>query len=162
MASGCTTVANSLGATRSAPNEFNILTKPPLVVPPEYNLRPPAAGESRPEDNYSSVIAREALLGDVDSAEPSRGEILLMNKANVGSAEPTVRLLIDGENSIEKKTTGFTDRVVFWRDGQAIDGQGSPLNPEEEALRLESLKEVTGGGEVTISSPRGGTKLPGL
>lgn len=162
MASGCTTMANALGATREAPNEFNILTKAPLVVPPEYNLRPPAAGEARPEDNYSSEAARKALLGDLDSAEPSQGEVLLMSKANVGSSDPAVRLMIDAENSVEQKTEGFTDRVIFWRDGQAVDGAGSPLNPEEEAVRLNSVNAVTGGGKVTISKRPTGTKLPGL
>ena len=158
----CTTLAKASGARKTTPNEFNILTKAPLVVPPEYNLRPPAAGESRLEDSYSSQVARDALLGDVDDAEPSRGEMVLMSKAGVGKADPAVRVLIDGQNSVEHKSNGFTDRVIFWRDGKAIDNEGNPLNPDTEAERLESVYKATGGGTVTISKRPNRGKLPGL
>jgi len=43
----CTTLAKASGARKTTPNEFNILTKAPLVVPPEYNLRPPAGGRPK-------------------------------------------------------------------------------------------------------------------
>ena len=76
--SACGTTTKALGITKNAPNEFNILTKAPLVVPPEYNLRPPQIGTSSAENNYSQKSAREALIGDVDAAEPSRGEVVLI------------------------------------------------------------------------------------
>jgi len=38
ITTGCTSTSRALGLEKSAPNEFNILTKAPLVVPPEYNL----------------------------------------------------------------------------------------------------------------------------
>jgi len=73
--SGCTTTSKALGLTKDAPNEFNILTKAPLVVPPEYNLRPPRVGESSSENNYSQKAAGDALIGDIAAAEPTCGEI---------------------------------------------------------------------------------------
>ena len=79
--SGCTRTSKALGLTKSTPNEFNILTKAPLVVPPEYNLRPPKIGESSAENNYTQKAAREALIGNIDVAEPSQGEIVLLSKA---------------------------------------------------------------------------------
>lgn len=159
---GCASAGKALGLTREGPNEFNILTKAPLVVPPEYKLRPPQVGEARAEESYSSEVAREAIMGDVDSAAPSQGEILLMSKAGAGRSDGTVRMLIDGDNSVERKSAGFTDRVVFWRDGQAVDGAGNPLDPDNEAKRLESVSSVTGGGKVAISKRPTGSKLPGL
>jgi len=164
IATGCTSTSRALGLQKSAPNEFNILTKAPLVVPPEYNLRPPAVGASSAENNYSERTAREALLGDVDSAEPSNGELALMAKAGVNSANPEIRLAIDGGNSVERKSNAFTDRVLFWRNGSIIDGDGNPvpIDPDVEARRLESINSASGGGEVTISKRPGGPKLPGL
>ena len=53
IATGCTSTSRVLGLEKSAPNEFNILTKAPLIVPPEYNLRPPAVGASSAENNYT-------------------------------------------------------------------------------------------------------------
>lgn len=160
--SACTQTTKALGLTKNAPNEFNILTKAPLVVPPEYNLRPPQIGTSNAENNYSQKSAREALIGDVDEAEPTRGEVVLMSKAGVGRANQEIRLEIDGSNSVERKSKSFSDQVLFWRDGKVIKPDGSPVDPEIEARRVESMQAATGGGEVTITKRPGGPKLPGL
>lgn len=159
---GCTQTTKALGITKNAPNEFNILTKAPLVIPPEYNLRPPQVGTSTVENNYTQKAAREALVGDIDAAEPTRGEIVLMSKAGVGNANQEIRLEIDGQNSVERKTEDFTDRVLFWRDGGVVNPDGSPLDNAVEAKRLESVRSATGGGEVEITRRPGGAKLPGL
>lgn len=161
---GCSSTSKALGLKKEAPNEFNILTKAPLVVPPEYNLRPPKIGESSSENNYSQQAARDALIGDVDSAEPTSGEIVLMRKAGVARANQEIRIEIDGQNSVERKSDGLANRILFWQDGQIIDNQGKivPLDPEDEARRLKSISSATGGGEVEITKRPGGPKLPGL
>ncbi len=158
----CASATKRLGLTTNAPNEFNILTKAPLVVPPEYNLLPPRIGESSSENNYTQQAARKALIGDIDPAEPTRGEIVLMTKAGVARANQEVRIEIDGENSVERKTDSFTDRILFWQNGSVKLPNGSPLDADLEAQRLESVMRATGGEQVTITrKPRGG-KLPGL
>jgi len=164
IATGCTTTSRALGLEKSAPNEFNILTKAPLIVPPEYNLRPPALGASSAENNYTQKSARDALIGDIDDADPSNGEIALMAKAGVNSANPEIRLEIDGSNSVERKSGSFTERVLFWRDGQVFDENGNPaqLDADVEARRVDSINAATGGGEVKITKRPGGPKLPGL
>jgi len=139
--SGCSSTSRALGLQKSAPNEFNILTKAPLIIPPEYNLRPPEVGAASAENNYSQRSAREALLGDVDDAEPTRGEIALMAKAGVNRANPEIRLAIDGQNSVERKSGGFSNRVLFWRDGTVRDADGNP---------------------AALDKRPGGAKLPGL
>ena len=164
LMTGCTSTSRALGLEKSAPNEFNILTKAPLIVPPEYNLRPPAVGASSAENNYTQKTAREARIGDIDDAKPSNGEIALMAKAGVNRANPEIRLEIDGANSVERKSEGFTDRLLFWQNGQILDENGNPvpLDADTEARRLESVNSATGGGNVTISKRPGGPKLPGL
>ena len=161
---GCSTASKALGLTKEAPNEFNILTKAPLVVPPEYNLRPPRAGESSAEDNYTQKAARDALIGNVDDAEPTRGEIVLMTKANVGRADEEIRMKIDGQNSVERKSSGLASRILFWRNGQVVDEAGNPvaLDAETEAARMRSIESATGGGKVEITKRPSGPKLPGL
>ena len=161
---GCQSTSKALGLTKNAPNEFNILTKAPLVIPPEYNLRPPRIGESSSENNYTQQAAREALIGNIDVAEPSRGEVVLMTKAGVGRANQEIRLEIDGQNSVERKSDSFADRVMFWQDGQVVNDKGEvmPLDPESEAKRMESINAATGGAEVVITKRPGGPKLPGL
>lgn len=158
----CSTATKAFGLKQSAPNEFNILTKAPLVVPPEYNLRPPRIGESSAEDNYTQKAAREALIGNIDDVEPSRGEMALLSKAGAPRANPEIRIEIDGQNSVERKTDSLTSRILFWENGQGKNPNGTPLDPEAEAARLEAIGAATGGGQVTITRKPGGAKLPGL
>ena len=159
---GCTSTSKALGLTKSTPNEFNILTKAPLVVPPEYNLRPPQIGESSSENNYTQKAAREALIGNIDPTEPSNGEIVLLSKAGVARANQEIRLVIDGENAVERKSKGFTDQVLFWRDGKAVTKEGQPLDAENEERRLRSVSTATGDQAVTITKRPSRAKLPGL
>ena len=159
---GCTQTTKALGIKKNAPNEFNILTKAPLVVPPEYNLRPPQIGTSSSENNYSQESAREALLGNIDEVEPTRGEVVLMSKAGVGSANPEIRLEIDGSNSVERKSRGFSDQVLFWKDGSSISSNSTPMDSDVEAKRLEAIISATGGKDVKITKRPGAAKLPGL
>lgn len=159
---GCAGTSKALGLTKSTPNEFNILTKAPLVVPPEYNLRPPKIGESSSENNYTQKAARDALIGNVDAAEPSQGEIVLLSKAGVARADQEIRLVIDGQNGVERKTKGFTDQVLFWREGRAVDAEGQPLDAETEERRLRAIDSSTGGQPVTITKRPARAKLPGL
>jgi len=95
-------------------------------------------------------------------AEPSRGEIILMTKAGVPQANQEVRLEIDGVNGVERKTAGFTDQILFWRDGSAKALDGTPLDAKNEAQRLRSIESATGGGEVKITKQPPFSKLPGL
>lgn len=162
LSTGCSSASKALGLTTQAPNEFNILTKAPLVVPPEYSLRPPRLGESSAENNYTQAAARQALIGDIDATEPSRGEMVLMSKAGVGRANQEIRVEIDGENSVERKTDSFANRVLFWQNGKIVTPDGSPLDPEVEAQRLRAVETATGGQPVTITRKPGSAKLPGL
>lgn len=46
------------------PDEFSVLKNPPLVVPPDYHLRPPG-DESELKDAFTpQEIAKRALFGD--------------------------------------------------------------------------------------------------
>ncbi len=162
VASGCSSAGKALGMTKTTPNEFNILTKPPLVVPPEYNLRPPKTGELNVEEKYATVAARKALLGEIDPAKPSQGESVLIAKAGGGRADPAVRVIIDGQNSIERKNRGFADRVIFWNNGKAVGPDGEPLDPDTEARRMKAINSATGGEPVQITRRPSRAKLPGL
>ena len=44
---GCQSTKQALGMSKVVPDEFRVVTMAPLVVPPEYSLRPPAPGEDR-------------------------------------------------------------------------------------------------------------------
>ena len=163
-ASACSSgVRQALGAEKTTPDEFRVVTIAPLTVPPEYNLRPPQPGELRPEDVYPDQQARRALFGDLDATEATDAEVLFAARAGAADANPNVRALIDGETAaVVRKNQGFADRILFWRDGTYTPRAAEPdaLTPEEA---LERVEAVTGGGEVEIIRRRSvRNKLPGL
>lgn len=50
-----------LGLTKKAPNEFMVTTRPPLSLPPEYDLRPvatPAAEESNLSADDAAFVSK--------------------------------------------------------------------------------------------------------
>jgi hypothetical protein len=170
--SGCTNTAAALGMTKVVPDEFRVVTKAPLAVPPDYSLRPPAPGQPRPQELQPESAARTALLGQRASQDRSQGEKLLASKAGGDKADPLVRYVVDDEfGEIAHKDPSFADRVLFWKknktDEQAAQSAkaagaetAAPIDPTVEANRLKSL---IGDKPVVIQrEPVGGVKLPGL
>ena len=45
LLAACTgTVQENLGIAKRSPDEFQVVRRAPLVLPPDYNLRPPSPG----------------------------------------------------------------------------------------------------------------------
>ena len=167
--SSCSSTRNALGMTKVTPDEFRVVSKAPLVVPPDYALRPPAPGEPRPQELRPESKARETLLGMRQAETRTDGEKILVNKAGADKADPLIRYVIDDEyGDLAYKESSFADKVMFWRKDQpkpaglAAAGGETPVvvDPAAEAQRLATL---TGGKPVIIrreGPPR--RKLPGL
>lgn len=158
----------ALGATACnsgprTPDEFRVMRKAPLTVPPEYNLRPPTPGSARPQELSPDVQARVAVFGADIGAEASEGEKAFIAAAGGGAIDRSVRAQVDFDSAqVIRKNRSFADAILnFGRsrtEGQPIDAAA-----EQERLRSEeeSLQEVTGGGEVLIRR-KNTSKLPGL
>jgi len=169
---GCQTTAKALGMTKVVPDEFRVVTKAPLTVPPDYSLRPPTPGEPRPQELQPESAARTALLGQRAAEQRSEGEKLLAAKAGADKADPLVRYVVDDEfGDLAHKDPSFADKVMFWRRDKKADAAArtakesgaetpAPIDPQVEANRLKSL---VGDKQVIIQrEPAGGVKLPGL
>ena len=112
--SGCQSTRQALGMTKVTPDEFRVVTKAPLVVPPDYALRPPAPGEPRPQELQPESAARTALLGARAAEQRSDGEKLLAAKAGADKADPLIRYVVDDEfGSVAHKDRGFADHSTF-------------------------------------------------
>ena len=97
--SGCgSELAKVLGTDKMPPDEFTILTKPNLIIPPEYNLRPPAEGEVRPTPQQPSRELQALLFNNTNSAgDFSQSEINLMTGADVAESIPNIKEVMDSE-----------------------------------------------------------------
>ena len=154
---------------RNAPDEFAIVTKAPLVVPPDYALRPPRPGETRPQEMSSSDRARQLMMGDATAAPPSRGELALIQDAGALDVDQNIRAILAAENGGQAtKDASLANRILFWQvDGDRIDDSAAPLQVEDEAAWMEqrrkSIENVTGGETVTIAKDdKGVLRLPGV
>jgi hypothetical protein len=63
---GCSDVRIALGMDRVGPDEFAVESRAPLLIPPDFNLRPPQPGAARPNE----VTAAERARRVIDSAGP--------------------------------------------------------------------------------------------
>lgn len=59
---GCSGIGKALGFSKRPPDEFEVLAKAPLVVPPDYNLRPPAEEEQGLRERNPRQMAFSALF----------------------------------------------------------------------------------------------------
>ena len=157
------------GGGKDAPDEFMISTKAPLTVPPDYALRPPRPGETRPQEKSTSDRAREVMLGDTSAAPPTRGELALVQDAGALETDSNIRAILAAENGGRaEKDASLANRILFWQvKGDDIDDARAPLQVDDEAAwmqqRRDSIQSVTGGGKVTIAKDDDGVlNLPGV
>ncbi|MSP47744.1 MAG: DUF3035 domain-containing protein [Alphaproteobacteria bacterium] len=60
----------SFGLGKSAPDEFQVVRRAPLSLPPDFSLRPPQPGATRPQEVSATDQARSSILGQASAAPP--------------------------------------------------------------------------------------------
>jgi hypothetical protein len=133
---GCTGFRQAIGVAKVSPDEFAVVTKAPLVIPPDYSLKPPAPGAG-PTSDSSELAAQRALIGDVNAntAGLTPGERALLGDAGAQYADPMIRQIIDQEYAgIVDKDRDFADRLIFW--SHPNQAKAAELNAAQEARRL--------------------------
>jgi len=56
-------VKETLGLNHKAPDEFDVYARPPLTIPPEFNLRPPGQGPEYMSGQPADIAAHNKVLG---------------------------------------------------------------------------------------------------
>ena len=173
---GCANTGDDLsrtfGLTRDAPDEFTVTTRAPLSMPPDYSLRPPQPGASRPQELSSRQAAEGALAPQTilqGTAGPSSaGQQALVSQA--GPAAPSdirsklrgdalllhgVELLVqlDADGQLDHAPVSFTNRLMFWQSGPAL---GTEVDAARESQRLRqnaALGQTPSAGDTPIIQP---------
>ncbi|WP_337995911.1 DUF3035 domain-containing protein [Oleispirillum naphthae] len=142
----CGDVKQQLGFNREAPDEFTVLSRAPLSIPPDFALRPPQPGTARPQEGTEKERAKAALLGRsaknprvyarelAADTRLSSGEKTVLLKAGANEAESDIRDTVDRETStLAKEKASFTDYLVFWEDRSY---KGSTVDAAKESQRI--------------------------
>ena len=117
MLAACGSSGGILG--RDRPDEFAVQRQAPLVVPPDFNLTPPAPGTPRPAEGTASEQALEALFGG--PAPRSAVETSALDRA--GTAAPGIRSSVGdpGTHTVDKGTT--TQAILAAPEGDGQDAR---------------------------------------
>jgi Protein of unknown function (DUF3035) len=155
---GCDTIKKAAGMQKEGPDEFAVVTKQPLIIPPEYNLRPPRDG-APPTNQVLPTDSAQAALFDNDPAaaakampgDASQAEKILLVRAGALNADPTIRQHVasDGRN-MEAADDSFTQQVLFWKDDAP---RGENVNADAEDKRLQAQK-AAGGATAAPKPPK--------
>lgn len=159
---GCAETRKSIGWDKDPPDEFRVVTRAPLSVPPEFGLRPPAPGAPRPQEGTTTDQVRGAITGSRPGARPpaqaarsvsrqTDGEAALLARIGGDRADPSIRGVVDREAaSLADADRSFADRLIFWRDPEP---PGTVIDAERESRRLrenQALGRTTTEGDTPI------------
>lgn len=143
--SGCSYLRSAAGISKASPDEFAVLTKGSLVIPPDFGLMPPKPGAAPTNQSDPVTSAQGALFGTdpaaVAAAMPStasQGEKVLLANAGVGKADPQIRQLLAADTaSMLAADDSFANDIMFWKAPKKPDA-GKPVDADGEAKRLSA------------------------
>jgi hypothetical protein len=168
-------VQRALGLSKRSPDEFAVVSRAPLIVPPDYELRPPRPGEPRPQVGTTADQARATLVGQGSApgtlddatapalppaqrlaAATSAGQQALLGEAGGGATDPEIRRRIAEENqSLAAVEDELFTRLLHWREPVTL---GATVDAQAEAERLRanrsSGRPATEGDTPTVVERR--------
>jgi len=160
----CDATRDQLGLSKKAPDEFTVVTKAPLVIPPDFALRPPAPGAKRPQEVQAEDAARSAVVaaGAANGQRPTReasagqarqtllatgfdgsggteapssqAEVALLRQARADDADPEIREIVNRETTVLAQKDKSFTDKLLF--WQEKPPFGSTLDATQEAQRL--------------------------
>ena len=144
--SACSGAKKKLGLTHSTPDEFAVLKRAPLELPPDYTLRPPRHGAPRPQELETDKQAAVAVFGATNpstSMAGSSAEDILLQKAGATHVDDSIRTRVDAETSnTEDKDKPVAERLLGWAKRDKAEPESSVVDARAEAERLKHNKEA--------------------
>lgn len=140
---GCGDTRQVLGLDKQTPDEFQVVDRAPLSLPPDYALRVPEPGATQRGDTSTPQQALAAITGTPASAvsgaasvDPAAdpGESDFLKRLGADRVVPDIRQVIARENSVltgEDET--FLDSLMFWRKPE---DRSPVVDAPREAQRL--------------------------
>ncbi len=164
----CENVKGQLGLNKSSPDEFSVLTRAPLSLPPDYNLRPPEPGAVRPQETsvreqVKAVLYNTSPEGAGAGAETTAGESALLARAGSSAEQSDIRRVINQDNAIFDEESGsFVNSLIFWRDPKEPGTVVDPTREDQRLQEAEATGEAPNASETAVIERREQGLLEGL
>jgi Protein of unknown function (DUF3035) len=155
---GCDSFNRAIGREKVIPDEFAVVSRAPLAVPPDYSLRPPRIGQQRPQEQPTVDQARQTVFRIGDDAKAnlppaaeqrSAGESELLKQAGAADAPKDIRQLVETDAS-SQISDSFVDKLAFWRKDQKLGPTDAVIDPVAEQDRLAANRA---GGTASVPAP---------
>ena len=136
--SACDRIRQVSGLEKQSPDEFVVVTRAPLSLPPDYGLRPPRPGAARPQETEVATEAQD-LLAPREEAPASSGETELLEASRAADADPDIRRKLDRDASIlSADDKGLVERILSRDDDSRSE---AVVDAKREAERLRENAE---------------------
>jgi hypothetical protein len=148
MLSACESARKVFSSDKTAPDEFAVYSRPPLSLPPDYKLRPPAPGSMIRRGDSTKLMAEKAILGNTvktgRAPKPVKGSIgvqALLRDTGGMMASSDIRQIINSETSIiVEQDQAFVDKLIFWVDETPY--RGIVVDAEKEQKRIQEAQAL--------------------
>lgn len=160
---GCDAFNRAIGKDKVVPDEFAVVSRAPLAIPPDFSLRPPRIGAQRPQEQAPVDQARQTVfrIGEdakatlppaAETRSPGEGELL--KEAGAAAATTNIRQLVDTDaTSPTDMSDSFVDKLAFWRKDDQPAPNDAVINPVQESERLKDQKDQKDGQAAPTPSP---------
>jgi hypothetical protein len=166
--SGCSSVRDAMGTQKDSPDEFAVVTKAPLVMPPDFTLRPPKPG-APPTNQISPTDSAQTAMYNADGtataaplpANMSQGEKGLLGSAGAAGSDNSIRQVIAADNrNLQAADEGFTDNLMFWQKPSAPADANVDAAAEANRLANQKPAQPATAAPAPAAAPAAGAPAP--
>ncbi len=146
----CSGARDQLGLDKKAPDEFSVMKRAPLAMPPSQGLPKPRPGAPRPQEQSTDTQARKVVFGDMQSSSSTSqrsGESAFLIKAGANQSDIDIRTKVDAETQILKEKNKTVADKLLGLGGFDADPEAYVVDAPKEAARIR--KNIKEGKPVT-------------
>lgn len=153
--SACSDNSNLIRISEKPPDEFAVIRKEPLVIPPNFNLRPPGQSKKPTSDNASDKaknVLTDSTAGKKRNGLPapeklSAGDVILLKKTGYNEKKSGIREVLVTENSQILQNKGRVEILV-----ERLVGDRNDKEVLDPVLEVKRSQEIMATGENLVKS----------
>ena len=129
--SGCSSFNDALGLSKTSPDEFEVVVRPPLTLPPSFSLEQVETGDAAQPATDAVSLTEQVLVGRGISTDSGFDGLFGTHRI-----EPDIRAKVDEETLGIQTDKRVAVEVLFG----GRPNVGPTLSPEAEAQRIRDAQ----------------------